>query len=87
MTDLSSASVRRQSNWIGFRTIVTREFSRIIRIWGQTLLPSAPKSTAMRLTTSKKIGETRIIALRASELDQSEKVCRLLPMATKKPIK
>jgi ABC-2 type transport system permease protein len=45
MTDLSSASVRRQSNWIGFRTIVTREFSRIIRIWGQTLLPSAVTAT------------------------------------------
>jgi ABC-2 type transport system permease protein len=45
MTDLSSASARRQSNWIGFRTIVTREFSRIIRIWGQTLLPSAVTAT------------------------------------------
>jgi ABC-2 type transport system permease protein len=26
---------------VGFRTIVIREFSRIIRIWGQTLVPSA----------------------------------------------
>jgi len=26
---------------IGFRTIIIREFSRIIRIWGQTLVPSA----------------------------------------------
>lgn len=31
------ASVR----WIGFQTIVMREFRRIIRIWGQTIVPSA----------------------------------------------
>jgi len=27
--------------WIGFHTIVIREYSRIVRIWGQTLVPSA----------------------------------------------
>ncbi len=27
--------------WIGFKTIVIREYGRIIRIWGQTLVPSA----------------------------------------------
>jgi len=27
--------------WIGFQTIVIREYSRIIRIWGQTIVPSA----------------------------------------------
>lgn len=27
--------------WIGFSTIVIREYGRIIRIWGQTLVPSA----------------------------------------------
>ena len=26
--------------WIGFRTIVIREYGRIIRIWGQTIVPS-----------------------------------------------
>jgi ABC-2 type transport system permease protein len=31
--------------WIGFRTIVIREFGRIIRIWGQTLLPPAVTTT------------------------------------------
>lgn len=31
------ASIR----WIGFQTIVMREFRRIIRIWGQTIVPSA----------------------------------------------
>ena len=32
---------RVQARWIGFRTIVTREFGRILRIWGQTIVPSA----------------------------------------------
>ena len=27
--------------WVGFRTIVIREYGRIMRIWGQTLVPSA----------------------------------------------
>ena len=27
--------------WIGFQTIVMREFGRILRIWGQTIVPSA----------------------------------------------
>ncbi len=30
---------------IGFRTIIIREFGRIIRIWGQTLVPSAVTAT------------------------------------------
>ena len=34
---MSRATIRS----IGFRTIIIREFSRIIRIWGQTLVPSA----------------------------------------------
>ena len=29
------------TRWVGFATIVIREYSRIVRIWGQTLLPSA----------------------------------------------
>ncbi len=27
--------------WIGFKTIIIREWGRIIRIWGQTIVPSA----------------------------------------------
>jgi ABC-2 type transport system permease protein len=27
--------------WIGFKTIVIREYGRIIRIWGQTIVPAA----------------------------------------------
>jgi ABC-2 type transport system permease protein len=36
---------RARTDWVGFRTIVRREFGRIIRIWGQTLVP--PGVTAM----------------------------------------
>jgi ABC-2 type transport system permease protein len=31
--------------WIGFQTIVIREFHRIIRIWGQTIVPSIVTAT------------------------------------------
>jgi len=34
-----------QVNWCGFRTIVIREYGRIIRIWGQTLVPPAVQAT------------------------------------------
>ena len=30
-----------RARWIGFTTIVRREIGRIVRIWGQTLVPSA----------------------------------------------
>jgi ABC-2 type transport system permease protein len=40
-SDVSLATIR----WIGFRTIVIREYSRIVRIWGQTLLPPAVTTT------------------------------------------
>src|SRR5450631_3214236 len=32
---------RSYSDWIGFKTILIREASRIMRIWGQTVLPPA----------------------------------------------
>jgi ABC-2 type transport system permease protein len=31
--------------WVGYKTIVIREYGRIIRIWGQTLVPSAVTAT------------------------------------------
>lgn len=34
-------STQAQVNWVGFCTIVTREFNRITRIWVQTLVPPA----------------------------------------------
>jgi ABC-2 type transport system permease protein len=33
----SGARVR----WVGYQTIVRREFGRIVRIWGQTVVPPA----------------------------------------------
>ena len=36
--DVATTADRR---WIGYRTIVIREVSRIVRIWGQTLVPPA----------------------------------------------
>ena len=46
-TEITSAACRarprhrrpRAVRWIGFQTIVIREYSRIVRIWGQTLVP------------------------------------------------
>jgi ABC-2 type transport system permease protein len=37
----SMASIR----WIGFQTIVIREYGRIVRIWGQTLVPPVVTAT------------------------------------------
>jgi ABC-2 type transport system permease protein len=34
-----------RARWIGFSTIIIREYGRIIRIWGQTLVPSAVTAT------------------------------------------
>lgn len=39
----SEANVGR-ARWVGFWTIVRREYQRIIRIWGQTIVPSAVTS-------------------------------------------
>ena len=46
MTTLAESATTESLNlglvrWIGFRTIVLREYQRIIRIWTQTILPSA----------------------------------------------
>ena len=45
MNELTVAPSRSYREWVGFRTIITREFGRIIRIWGQTLVPSAVTTT------------------------------------------
>lgn len=34
-----------RARWIGFKTIVIREFHRIVRIWTQTILPSGVQAT------------------------------------------
>jgi ABC-2 type transport system permease protein len=39
------AESRAALDWIGFKTIIIREFSRIVRIWGQTIVPPAVTAT------------------------------------------
>ena len=36
-----AASMLLKANTVGFKTIVLREFHRIVRIWGQTIVPPA----------------------------------------------
>ena len=38
-------STRGDRRWVGFRTIVHREFARMVRIWGQTIVPPAITAT------------------------------------------
>ncbi len=47
---------RARSDWIGFRTIVLREFSRIVRIWGQTLVPPGVTATLYFIIFGSLIG-------------------------------
>ncbi len=42
---------------VGFRTIVIREFGRIIRIWGQTLVPSAVTTTLYFVIFGSLVGQ------------------------------
>src|SRR5262245_45373400 len=44
-TSSASHPTLARTNVVGFRTIVTREFNRIIRIWGQTIVPPAITAT------------------------------------------
>src|SRR5688500_20236035 len=43
-------------NIVGFNTIVQREFSRIIRIWGQTIVPPAITATLYFIIFGSLIG-------------------------------
>jgi len=36
---------RARAEWVGFSTIVIREFNRIVRIWGQTIVPPVVTAT------------------------------------------
>jgi ABC-2 type transport system permease protein len=44
-TDVPQPVNLAQVNWCGFKTIMIREYGRIIRIWGQTLVPPAVQAT------------------------------------------
>ena len=45
-----------RTDWIGFRTMVLREFGRIIRIWGQTLVPPGVTATLYFIIFGSLIG-------------------------------
>jgi ABC-2 type transport system permease protein len=47
---------RAATDWIGFKTIIIREFHRIIRIWGQTILPPAVTATLYFMIFGSLIG-------------------------------
>ncbi len=45
-----------RTQWIGFQTIIIREFSRIVRIWGQTIVPPAVTATLYFIIFGSLIG-------------------------------
>ncbi len=47
---------RAATEWVGFKTIIIREFNRIVRIWGQTILPPAVTATLYFLIFGSLIG-------------------------------
>jgi ABC-2 type transport system permease protein len=47
---------RAATEWVGFKTMVIREFSRIVRIWAQTILPPAVTATLYFIIFGSLIG-------------------------------
>jgi ABC-2 type transport system permease protein len=47
---------RAYTDWVGFRTIIIREFGRIVRIWGQTVVPPAVTATLYFIIFGSLIG-------------------------------
>ncbi len=54
---MTPAASRAATEWVGFKTIVFREFSRIVRIWGQTLVPPAVTATLYFVIFGSLIGK------------------------------
>jgi ABC-2 type transport system permease protein len=55
-TDVQPAFDLAATRWVGFRTIVIRESGRIVRIWGQTVLPPAVTVTLYFIIFGSLIG-------------------------------
>ena len=47
---------RARAEWVGFKTIIIREFHRIVRIWGQTIVPPAVTATLYFIIFGSLIG-------------------------------
>jgi ABC-2 type transport system permease protein len=50
------SSPQAATEWIGFKTIIIREFGRIVRIWGQTIVPPAVTATLYFIIFGSLIG-------------------------------
>ena len=48
---------RARTEWVGFTTIVIREFNRIVRIWGQTIVPPTVTATLYFVIFGSLIGK------------------------------
>lgn len=53
---MTMTASRARTEWIGFETIIIREFSRIVRIWGQTIVPPAVTATLYFIIFGSLIG-------------------------------
>ena len=51
------APSRARAEWVGFSTIVIREFNRIVRIWGQTIVPPTVTATLYFVIFGSLIGK------------------------------
>jgi ABC-2 type transport system permease protein len=49
-------TTRAGTEWVGFKTMIIREFSRIVRIWGQTVLPPVVTATLYFIIFGSLIG-------------------------------
>jgi ABC-2 type transport system permease protein len=54
--EAAPADSRARIRWVGFVTIVRREFGRILRIWGQTIVPPAITATLYFIIFGSLIG-------------------------------
>jgi len=50
-------SSRAAAEWVGFSTIIIREFNRIVRIWGQTIVPPVVTATLYFVIFGSLIGK------------------------------
>src|SRR5580693_5847074 len=51
------AASRARAEWVGFSTIIIREFNRIVRIWGQTIVPPTVTATLYFVIFGSLIGK------------------------------
>jgi ABC-2 type transport system permease protein len=52
-----AAVSRARAEWVGFSTIIIREFNRIVRIWGQTIVPPTVTATLYFVIFGSLIGK------------------------------